>query len=82
MHFILFLLLISTLLGCQSSQQGGSDSLFRKLDSTQTNINFANTVVDDKDFNVFNYRNFYNGGGVAIGDVNNDGLSDVFLNYT
>ncbi len=79
MHFILFLLLISTVVGCQSSQQGSSDSLFRKLDSTQTNINFANTVVDDKEFNVFNYRNFYNGGGVAIGDVNNDGLSDVFL---
>ena len=45
----------------------------------ETHVNFANTVTDDKDFNIFNYRNFYNGGGVAIGDVNNDGLSDVLM---
>ena len=50
-----------------------------ELPSSVTNVEFTNEVTDDKDFNIFGYRNFYNGGGVAIGDVNNDGLSDVFL---
>ncbi|MBK8701571.1 MAG: VCBS repeat-containing protein [Saprospiraceae bacterium] len=45
----------------------------------ETGINFINKVENTDRFNIFNYRNFYNGGGVAIGDINNDGLSDVFL---
>jgi len=43
-----------------------------------TGIDFTNTVTDSKDFNIFTFRNFYNGGGAAIGDINNDGLADVF----
>ncbi len=53
--------------------------LFSLLDSKQTNITFANNVKNSKDYNIFSYRNFYNGGGVAIGDINNDGLADVFF---
>jgi hypothetical protein len=44
-----------------------------------TGINFVNTVTDNNDLNIINYRNFYNGGGVAIGDINNDGLADIFF---
>src|SRR3977135_3678218 len=44
-----------------------------------TGINFVNKVEDNKLENSFLFRNFYNGGGVAIGDVNNDGLPDIFL---
>ena len=44
-----------------------------------TGIDFTNRVNDTKDFNIFSYRNFYNGGGCAIGDLNNDGLADVFF---
>jgi hypothetical protein len=44
-----------------------------------TGIEFKNNIHNTKDFNIFSYRNFYNGGGVAIGDINNDGLSDIFF---
>ena len=44
-----------------------------------TGINFENDIKDGKKENSFLFRNFYNGGGVAIGDINNDGLPDVFL---
>ncbi|MBS1488565.1 MAG: VCBS repeat-containing protein [Bacteroidetes bacterium] len=42
-------------------------------------IDFTNTLTESNEANVFKYRNFYNGGGVAIGDLNNDGLADVFF---
>jgi hypothetical protein len=45
----------------------------------ETGIDFENKTVNTKEFNIFSYRNFYNGGGVAIGDLNNDGLADVFF---
>ncbi|QMW01955.1 VCBS repeat-containing protein [Spirosoma foliorum] len=79
MRILLIVLAIGLFVGCQSKQQTPSDPLFQKLSPDETHVNFTNTVTDDKDFNIFNYRNFYNGGGVAIGDVNNDGLADVFL---
>lgn len=42
-------------------------------------IVFENHVEDSDSLNILNYRNFYNGGGVAVGDINNDGLPDVFV---
>ena len=53
--------------------------MFELQDSTATGINFINNVQNTKDFNIFSYRNFYNGGGVATGDINNDGLADIFF---
>lgn len=53
--------------------------LFTKMSSDITGINFINEIADQKDFNIFKYRNFYNGGGVAIGDINGDGLPDIFF---
>jgi hypothetical protein len=66
--------------GCHSSkEQAATDPLFQLMPTSITGIDFNNKVVDTKDFNVFKYRNFYNGGGVAIGDVNNDGKPDIFF---
>lgn len=44
-----------------------------------TGITFTNKLEETRDFNVFKYRNFYNGGGVATGDLDNDGLPEVFF---
>jgi len=44
-----------------------------------TGVRFINRVEDTPEMNVFTYRNFYNGGGVAAGDLNGDGLPEVML---
>lgn len=53
--------------------------LFSLLPADSTGIDFRNDIKDTEQFNIFSYRNFYNGGGVAIGDMNNDSLPDVFF---
>ena len=79
MRISLLILVIGLVASCRSKPQTPSDPLFRKLLPDETHVDFANTVTGDQDFNIFNYRNFYNGGGVAIGDINNDGLSDILM---
>ena len=70
----LFLFVTLFLFACTKSKDG---QLFEKVENS--GIQFTNTVTDEKDNNIFKYRNFYNGGGVGIGDINNDGLADVFF---
>jgi len=78
-------LLLFLLSGCLKEDQVSQYSanslppLFTKLSSEETGVDFINEVEDQKRFNIFKYRNFYNGGGVAIGDINNDGLPDIFF---
>jgi len=76
MRAIIFLIISLTLFNCQNQKEA---PLFEQMSSETTAIQFKNEVTNAEGFNIFNYRNFYNGGGVAIGDVNNDGRSDVFL---
>jgi hypothetical protein len=55
------------------------DTLFTELTESETGINFQNILFEDGPLNVANYIYFYNGGGVAVGDINNDGLQDVLF---
>jgi hypothetical protein len=60
-----------------SCSPGKKKTLFSLVEDS--GIDFTNTVVDEQIDNSFYFRNFYNGGGVALGDINNDSLADVVL---
>ena len=62
-----------------NSSNPDSLKLFKQLDSSITGINFRNDIIEDEYTNAIVYEYTYNGGGVAIGDVNNDGLDDIFF---
>ncbi len=53
--------------------------LFQLLSSKETGIRFSNNIDETENLNVLAYEYFYNGAGVAVGDINNDGLEDIFF---
>ncbi len=57
----------------------GNEERFRLVPSSESGITFANMLTETVEFNILNYLYFYNGGGVAVGDVNGDGLVDVYF---
>ncbi|GEO07798.1 hypothetical protein SAE01_02940 [Segetibacter aerophilus] len=59
--------------------QNTTNTLFRLLPSSQTGVGFANTITESDSLNILNQANIYNGGGVGIGDFNNDGLPDIYF---
>lgn len=61
------------LTGCKEGKR------FESLEADKIGISFENTVTEHNDFNIIDYLYFYNGGGVAIGDINGDGLPDLFF---
>ncbi len=56
-----------------------TDTLFTKIAAENSGINFTNTITESKEQNVLMYEYYYNGNGVAVGDVNQDGLPDLFF---
>ena len=73
---ILILFFFSFLISCSTKNEG---EVFKKLSSKDTGIHFENNLTESDDLNILDYLYFYNGGGVAIGDINNDSLPDIFL---
>ena len=74
MRYWYFILLPLYLISCNKI-----DSRFEKKSSDHTGIVFQNILSYTEDFNPYTYRNFFNGGGVALGDINNDGFIDIYF---
>jgi hypothetical protein len=64
---------------CDKEKEEEAGALFSQLTSELTGVDFRNDLKYDREFNIYTYRNFYNGGGAAIGDINNDGLPDIYF---
>lgn len=75
--FILFFLIYS----CSPKNETvvSTEKLFTKLDSQTTKVSFNNALVETDSINYFTYTSIYLGGGISVGDINNDGLLDLFF---
>src|SRR6266511_2945268 len=71
--------LLAASCGATGSARTPTATLFTQLPSSQTNVRFENHLTETHDLNVFTYRNFYNGGGVAVGDLTGDDLPEIVL---
>ena len=67
---------LSLIVSCTEEQP---EKMFTLLSSKDTGVTFKNTIKETEDFNVLKYGYLYNGGGVSVGDLNNDGLSDIYF---
>jgi hypothetical protein len=84
LHLSIALLSLFSFTSCVNNDkktgiEASTNKLFSLLSSDLTHIDFNNTIIENERANIISYQYFYNGGGVAIGDLNNDGLDDIYF---
>lgn len=80
--FVQFMICIACLvfsIRCSEKNEPLETKIFTGLDFSETGIEFANTLTENDSLNYFTYSYLYMGGGVATGDINNDGLIDIYF---
>ena len=81
--YCIFSLIFLTIIGCKSDGVSQPEEvpklLFELLDQSVTNIDFINRVQENTAMNGFNYQYLYNGAGMSVADLNNDGLPDIYF---
>jgi len=78
--YLIYLVSFIVLSSCNSKEEPLKDKLlFSKITSNETHISFSNNLTETEDLNYFNYTSIYMGCGVATGDINNDGLLDLYF---
>ena len=77
MNRFIYIFLLLTFATCE--KQGNDDTLFKKVATEDSGLDFNNTIVENDILNILDYEYMYNGGGVGIADFNSDGLPDIFF---
>lgn len=78
-NFLIFLFILIFFLSCKKNNSIEKTYLLQKLSPTETGVSFQNNLTEDEAHSIINYIYFYNGGGVSVGDINNDGLPDIYF---
>ena len=76
---IYLITVIVIVVACLSCREDEREQVFKQMPASQTGIAFSNQLEEKPLFSILYYLYYYNGGGVATGDINNDGLTDIFF---
>jgi hypothetical protein len=78
-YWLLGALTIGVWMGCETTPAERQEAGFLRHTGASIGLDFANQLIPTEDFNIIEYLYYYNGGGVAVGDINNDQLPDIYF---